>query len=86
MKKRVKDVKEWTRIEPRLGNPLPDDLPERLIKLCINSLVVTYMDKDLQELDRMMDELKEINQELDQMHKQMTESLLERVALLEKLT
>ena len=43
------------------------------------------MDKDLQELDRMMDELKVINQELDHMHKQMTEQLLNRVALLENL-
>jgi len=43
------------------------------------------MDKDLQELDSMMDELKGLNQELDHVHRQMTEQLLNRVALLEKL-
>jgi hypothetical protein len=43
------------------------------------------MDKDLQELDKMMDELKGLNQELDHMHRQMTEQLLNRITLLEKL-
>ena len=43
------------------------------------------MDKDLQELDRMMDELKGLNQELDHVHRKMTEQLMNRIVLLEKL-
>ncbi len=43
------------------------------------------MKKEFEELERMMEELRDINQELDAIHRQMTQQLMERIRLLEKL-
>ncbi len=58
---------------------------QSFINLFINYGVVIVMNKDIQELDRMMKELKEINKELNDVHLQMTEQLSKRVSALEDI-